>query len=115
MEKLNESVNWCVDNEIKNVWEEMTKTIKTIDEEVLGRSRERMEDKYTWWLNKEVLEIISRKKKKIKEWQLTKSVEVRLACIEANREENRVVSYVRASKYEELYNRLVIKEEINEV
>lgn len=41
MEKVNERVNWCMDSEINNVWQEVTGTIKIIPQEVL-KSRGRV-------------------------------------------------------------------------
>lgn len=60
--------------ERNNVWEEVAETIQIIAEQLLGRNRERIMDKDILWRNNEVQKVISRKKKKFKEWQLTKRI-----------------------------------------
>lgn len=51
-----------MDGEINKVWEEVTGTIQIIVKEVLEISRGRVVDKDILWLNKEVQEVIARKK-----------------------------------------------------
>lgn len=101
VKKINERVNWYINDKINKVWKKVTGTIKIIVEEVLEKNRGRVIDKDTWWWNKEMQKVISRKKKKFNEWQRNKNVEVYgcvfcvfsvLAYLEAKRGVKRVVS-----------------------
>lgn len=38
VEKVNEKVNWCIDDEINNLWKEVTEAIKIIVKQVLRKS-----------------------------------------------------------------------------
>jgi hypothetical protein len=108
--------SWNEGEDADNMWKKMTTHIRKVAIEVFGVTRgNKREPKDTWWWNDEVQKAINEKKECYKRLHHNKSDENIQKYKEARRDTKKAVSEARGQAYTELYRKLDIKEDENDV
>ncbi|XP_051784813.1 uncharacterized protein LOC127528357 [Erpetoichthys calabaricus] len=97
--------------ELPDSWETTADVVKVTARRVLGvTSGKRKEEKETWWWNEEIQESIQRKRMAKKKWDSQRDAESRQEYKEIRCKVKREVAKAKEKVYDELYERLDIKE-----
>ena len=103
--------SWTEGDDTNNMWENMANCIRKVVSEVLGVTKGgRCVDKDTWWWNEEVQRNIKEKKKRYRRLFHDRSVDNIEKYKEAKKIAKRAVSVAKGRAYEDLYQRLGMKE-----
>ena len=99
------------EEELPDDWTTMTNLARDTAIKVLGvSSKQRKEDKETWWLAEEMQESIRKKRLAKKRWDIQRDVERKQEYKEMRREANKEVAKAKSKAYDELYEELDTKE-----
>ena len=85
--------------------------VKKWGKEILGETSGKiLQNKETWWWNRNVQETVKKKKEAEKLWERTQQEEDERAFRERNKEAKRAVAQARAQEYQEIYDSLDTRE-----
>ena len=97
--------------ELPDDWTTTAKVVRDTARKVLGvSSKQRKEDKETWWWNEEVQESIRKKRLAKKMWDIQRDEESKQEYKEMRREAKKEVAKAKSKAYDELYEGLDTKE-----
>ena len=96
---------------VQEWWHHNANVIKKWGKEILGETSGKiLQDKETWWWNRDVQEGVQNKKEAKKLWERTQLEEDERLFRERNKEAKRAVAQARAQEYQQMYDDLDTRE-----
>ena len=112
-EEFREEIRWALggEEELPDDWTTTANIVRDTARKVLGvQSKQRKEDKETWWWDEKVQESIRKKRLAKKRWDIQSDEESKQEYKEMRREAKKEVAKAKSKAYDELYEELDTKE-----